>query len=83
MKKFLVVKYVIIIHIRPKFFCQEIMPPKITQEKITQIIELREFGCTFNDICKITKITDIRKYTRNLLGKYKISSHVNGFILER
>ena len=31
------------------------MPQKITQEKITQIIELREFGCTFNDICKITK----------------------------
>ena len=27
----------------------------ITQENITQIIELREFGCTFNDICKITK----------------------------
>jgi hypothetical protein len=31
------------------------MPQKITQEKITQIIKLREFGCTFNDICKITK----------------------------
>ena len=34
-------------------------------------------------ISKRTKITDIRKYTRNLLGKYKIQSHVNGFILER
>ena len=34
-------------------------------------------------ISKRTKITDIGKYTRNLLGKYKINSHVNGFILER
>jgi hypothetical protein len=56
----------------------------ITTNKVYEGENLQKFiRDNWNWISKRTKIADVRTFTRNLIGKHKKQSHVNGFILKR